>query len=59
MARAWDSAAVQRKDRLISQSKSPLNTKYSYADHLVGCDSPTPADAERIKKAFEKAGLSH
>jgi hypothetical protein len=23
-----------------------LNTKYSYADHLVGCEFANPADAE-------------
>jgi len=35
-----------------------LNTKYSYADHLARLPFVNPADAERIKEGFEKAGLS-
>jgi adenylate cyclase len=35
-----------------------LNAKYSYADHLARLPFANPADAERIKEGFEKAGLS-
>jgi len=35
-----------------------LNSKYSYADHLARLPFTNPADAERIKRGFEKAGLA-
>src|SRR5215470_16456919 len=39
-----------------SAPKSPLNTKYSYGDHLVGCDSPTPPMLRRPKRASKRPG---
>jgi len=49
-------AKVRRENEQVPAHQNRRSTR---AGHLVGCDSPTPADAERIKKAFEKAGLSH
>jgi adenylate cyclase len=42
--------------RRVWAELNQLNTKYSYADHLVRLPFANPADAGRIKEGFEKAG---